>query len=489
MREPAQAREADSEPDGDPSSVRALFRRSLSSESAARMARRERQVISEARPAQEAARMGKPELAGTDGVVVKAQLQERLLEEISRKNLLGSGEEAIAQAVQDFVARVLADEDLPLNGDERARLADELTEEALGLGPLAALMVDPAVTDILVNGPDQVYVERFGRLEKTQVRFRDREHILRIIERLAMRIGRRIDAAWPMVDLRLADGSRVNATIPPASIDGPTLSIRRFGKRRLRQEDLMRAGMFSPEMGGFLAAAVRGRLNILVSGGTGAGKSTLLGALAESIASDERIVTIEDTAELLLDQDHVVRLETRPPNVEGRGQITQRDLLINALRMRPTRILVGEVRAGEALDMLQAMNTGHDGGLCTLHANSPRDALSRLETMVLMAGMDLPSRAIREQIVAALDLVVHVRRFEDGVRRVESISEVVGLEGLTPLMQDLFRFERSGRQGRRILGSFAATGIVPRFAEEMRTEGQPFSMEWFQRVEGSGGRG
>ncbi|GJM20487.1 MAG: hypothetical protein DHS20C15_04020 [Planctomycetota bacterium] len=341
-------------------------------------------------------------------------------------------------------------------------------------------MGDPAVTDILVNGPDQVFVERFGRLERAAVRFRDAEHVQRLIERLALRVGRRIDQSWPMVDLRLPDGSRVNATLPPASIDGPTLSVRRFGRRRLTQQDLLTHRSASEPMLAFLRLAVRGRLNILISGGTGAGKSTLLGALCESIPPDERIVTIEDTAELILEQEHVVRLETRPANVEGRGLITARDLVINALRMRPTRLIVGEVRAGEALDMLQAMNTGHEGSLTTLHANAPRDALSRLETLCLMSGTELPSRAIREQIVSAIQLVVHVSRGRDGVRRVESVAEVVGLEGTTLQLQEIFRFERAGFASGRVQGAFTSTGIVPRAVEELARRGEDVDVALFR---------
>jgi pilus assembly protein CpaF len=305
--------------------------------------------------------------------------------------------------------------------------------------------------------------------------------LVRIIQRIAARVGRRIDESSPMVDARLADGSRVNATLPPVSLDGPTLSIRRFGKRRLRRDELLRLGMFSPEIMAFLDCIVRARKNVLVSGGTGAGKSTFLGAIAEAIPPGERIVTIEDAAELILDQEHVVRMETRPANAEGHGRIMARDLVINALRMRPDRIIVGEVRSGEAIDMLQAMNTGHDGGLTTIHANSPRDALARLETMVLMAGMELPSRAIREQIGSALHFVVHVRRFEDGVRRVDSIAELSGIEGLTIQLQDIFRFERQGRRGRLIEGRFAATGVVPRVVGELRERGIDVPMSWFQR--------
>jgi pilus assembly protein CpaF len=307
-----------------------------------------------------------------------------------------------------------------------------------------------------------------------------------VIERIAARVGRRIDQASPMVDLRLADGSRVNATIPPVSIDYPTLSIRRFGRRRLRRSELIELGMMSESMERFLDAAVRARQNVLISGGTGAGKSTLLGALAEAIPNDERIVTIEDTAELMLDQEHVVRLETRPQNVEGRGAISARDLVVNALRMRPTRIIVGEVRAGEALDMLQAMNTGHEGSLSTVHSNSARDALARIETMVLMAGIELPSRAIREQIVNAIDLVVHVHRFEDGVRRVVGVSEITGMEGTTPLLQEIFRFQRSGRQGKRIVGEFVATGVIPRLVERMRERNEILPMTWFTKAGGGG---
>jgi len=284
-----------------------------------------------------------------------------------------------------------------------------------------------------------------------------------------------------MVDLRLPDGSRVNATIPPVSIDGPTISIRRFGRQRLKRADLLRLGMISKEMLAFLQQAVHQRKNVLISGGTGAGKSTMLGALAEAIPEYERIVTIEDTAELILDQEHVVRMETRPPNVENRGVITARDLVINALRMRPDRIIVGECRSGEALDMLQAMNTGHDGGLTTVHANAPRDALNRLETMVLMAGIELPSRAIREQIVSALHFVVHVRRCDDGVRRVESIAEITGLEGGTPLLQDIFRYVQTGRAGRKLIGTFQPTGIVPRLMHEMREKGIESDLTIFQR--------
>jgi pilus assembly protein CpaF len=418
-------------------------------------------------------------------LALKADLQARLLEEISRRGLLAADDETIAEAIEDFARPLLAEDELALNEAERDRLVEELVEETLGVGPLAPLLADPAVTDVLVNGPDAVYVERFGRLESTPVRFRDSAHLLHVMERIAARVGRRIDAASPMADLRLPDGSRVNATVPPASPDGPTLSIRRFGRRRLRATELQKLGAFSEAMGAFLGTAVRHRLNVLISGGTGAGKSTLLGALAESIGATERVVTIEDTLELSLDQANWVRLEARPANVEGRGRITARELVINSLRMRPDRLIVGEVRGGEALDMLQAMNTGHDGSLTTVHANSPRDALARVETMVLMAGMDLPSRAIREQIVSALDLIVHVERFEDGVRRIATVAEVVGLEGNTPLLQDLFCFERRGLERGRVRGDFLATGIVPRCATEIRRRGTEIPTSWFRKPSGA----
>jgi len=460
--------------------IRARFGRSMSTDLAARLSGEEREPLWRSAPETTPAVRG----ATVDFMSIKSRLHSRLLDEIGERSMFGSGEDAISAAVQDFVARVLATEDIPLNASERERLADELTQETLGLGPLAPLLADPAVSDILVNGFDQVYVERFGRLIKTDVRFRDDEHVQRVIERIAARVGRRIDQASPMVDVRLPDGSRVNATIPPVSLDGPTISIRRFGRQRLRREDLIRLGMFTREMLTFLENVVVARKNVLISGGTGAGKSTLLGALAEAIPEHERVVTIEDTAELILDQEHIVRMETRPPNVEGRGVITARDLVINSLRMRPDRIIVGECRGAEALDMLQAMNTGHDGGLTTVHANSPRDALNRLETMVLMAGLDLPSRAIRDQIVSALHIVVSVRRFDDGVRRIDTIAEITGMESGTPLLQDVFRFQQTGRNGRKVIGAFAPTGIVPKIVHELREKGIQVPLEIFQRQDG-----
>jgi pilus assembly protein CpaF len=461
--------------------IQRALRRSRTSETSDRLRNAARKPPGQTGP-EDIARTETPMIKGrADYLAVKGVLQERLLREIGNRNLFGLADSEVAAAVQEFTARVLETENLPLNEDERSRLAEELMEETTGLGPLAPLMADPAITDILVNGPNQVWVERFGKLEHTDVRFRDHEQIVRVIERIAGIVGRRIDTASPMADLRLADGSRVNATLPPVTVDGPTISIRRFGRKRLRREDLFNLGMMSKEMLAFLDISVRNRINVLISGGTGAGKSTLLGALAEMIPASERIITIEDTAELVLDQEHVVRMETRPANVEGRGRIAARELVINALRMRPDRIMVGEVRAGEALDMLQAMNTGHDGSMTTIHSNSPRDALSRLETMVLMAGVELPSRAIREQITSAIQLLVHVRRFEDGVRRIDTIAEMSGMEGNTPLLQDVFVYRRRGRQGRRVIGEFSATGIVPHFIEDLSQRGLEVPFEWFKK--------
>ncbi len=402
---------------------------------------------------------------------IKGSLHERLIDQMNEQGMLTRPDEELEQFVSEFVAGVLENEEMPLNELERRRLGEDLLEETLGTGPLSPLMGDPAVTDILVNRYDEVYIERFGQLEATDVCFRDEDHLIRIIQRIAARVGRRIDTSSPMVDARLPDGSRVNATLPPVTIDGPTLSIRRFGRRRLTANDLLRLGMFSEQMRRFFELIVIHRKNVIISGGTGSGKSTLLGAIAEAIPDHERIITIEDAAELLLQQRHVVRMETRALNLEGKGQITQRDLVVNALRMRPDRILMGEVRSGEALDMLQAMNTGHDGSLTTIHANSPRDAFSRLETMVMMAGMELPSKAIREQAVSALDFIIQVRRYEDGVRRVERVTEVVGMEQITPQLQEIYLFRQTGRDSGGVRGQYQATGIIPRIADELLDRG------------------
>lgn len=431
-----------------------------------------------------------PISGATSFASVKAVMHQQLLEDLDRRERITADEDELTGLVTEFVTDALETQDWPLNKSERKQLVDDLIEETIGVGPLASLLADPAVSDVLVNGPFKVFVERFGRLEPTSVRFRDDEHLMRIIGRIAARVGRRIDESSPMVDARLPDGSRVNATLPPVTIDGPTLSIRRFGRRRLRSDDLMKLGMFTSNMREFLRIAIRGRINMIVSGGTGSGKSTFLGAMAEAIPDNERIVTIEDAAELQLDQEHVVRMETRPPNIEGQGRIVARDLVVNSLRMRPDRIIVGEVRAGEALDMLQAMNTGHDGSLTTIHANSPRDAVSRLETMVLMAGLDLPSKAIREQAASAIDVIVQVKRYEDGIRRVQAISELVGMEGDTPQIQEIFRFVAKGKVNRRIQGEFVATGVVPHVVSRLRESDVDVPMHLFQAsTSGSDNRG
>jgi len=364
---------------------------------------------------------------------------------------------------------LIEEQAVPLSVRDRERLAEEILHEVYGLGPIEPLMRDPDISDILVNTSRQVYIERLGKLEPTPDIFRDDQHLLQIIDRIVSRVGRRIDESSPMVDARLPDGSRVNAIIPPLALDGPLLSIRRFGRSALTVEDLMRLGTMSPDMVTVLRAMVRARLNILVSGGTGSGKTTLLNCLSSFIPDQERIVTIEDSAELQLQQPHVCRLETRPPNIEGRGEVTQRDLVRNSLRMRPDRIIVGEVRGGESLDMLQAMNTGHDGSISTIHANTPRDSLSRLEMMMQMAGITLPTRAMRQQISSALDLIVSTARLTDGSRKVISVSEVAGMEGDTIMLQELFAYQREGvdEQG-NIMGRFVATGIRPRFAEKVK---------------------
>jgi pilus assembly protein CpaF len=370
------------------------------------------------------------------------------------------------------VENMIAQEGIPLSRPERDRLVVEIQHETLGLGPLEPLLQDPEISDILVNGPSGVYVERHGKIEKTDVGFKDNEHLMAVIERIVSKVGRRVDEASPLVDARLADGSRVNVIIPPLAIDGPAVSIRRFGVKPLRMENLLANGSLTEEMASTFDAMVKARMNIIVSGGTGAGKTTLLNILSASIPDDERIITVEDAAELILQQDHTVRLETRPPNIEGKGAVTQRDLVRNALRMRPDRIIVGEVRGGEALDMLQAMNTGHDGSISTIHANTPRDALSRIETMVLMAGFDLPTKAIREQISSALNVVLQVSRKSDGTRKVVNVSEVTGMEGDVVVMQDIFVYEKRGvdREG-KVLGEFHATGVRPKFLNAVHAAG------------------
>ncbi|MEX2356004.1 MAG: CpaF family protein [Thermaerobacterales bacterium] len=385
------------------------------------------------------------------------------------------------QEIKDSIHLYLGEENdvLPAERDE---ITNQLFAEILGYGPLQPLLDDPEVSEIMVNGPDRVYVEKKGRLVESGARFQDSAQVMHLIEKIVMPLGRRIDESSPMVDARLPDGSRVNAIIPPLAIHGPSLTIRKFAKEALRVDNLIEFGTITSGMAAFLEACVKSRLNILVSGGTGSGKTTTLNVLSSFIPSDERIVTIEDAAELQLNQDHIVSLETRPPNIEGRGEITIRNLVRNSLRMRPDRIVVGEVRSGEALDMLQAMNTGHDGSLTTAHANTPRDALSRLETMVLMAGIDLPIRAIREQIASALDLIVQQSRLKDGSRRVTHITEVQGMEGDVVVLQDIFVFHQTGVDSEgRVIGSVHPTGIRPRFYSRIQAAGINLPSDIFDR--------
>jgi pilus assembly protein CpaF len=395
------------------------------------------------------------------------------------RNTENASPDAIRGILAEQFPIALEQERLTLNRTDRLRLQDAVLAEIVGYGPIQDLVLDDTVSEIMVNGPRQVWIEREGKLFLTDVAFADADHILRIIQRIVAPLGRRCDESSPMVDARLPDGSRVNAIIPPLSLVGPTLTIRKFRRTPLGPADLLANETITPSAMQFLRACVQGRLNIVVAGGTGAGKTTLLNALSSYLSRRERIVTIEDAAEVRLQQTHVISLETRPPNVEGRGEVTIRDLFRNALRMRPDRIVIGECRGAEALDMLQAMNTGHDGSLTTIHANGPRDALSRIETMVLMSGADLPLRAIREQAVAALDLVVYIERLQDGTRRVTQISEIRGLEGEVITMQDIFAFHRDGFDGERVLGSLRPTGIRPSFNDKLTARGIELPPAWF----------
>lgn len=404
---------------------------------------------------------------------LKAELHKRVVAELAdAPPEKRERRELLAERLEHLLAGLMEEGGYHIPRAEQKQITAEVMDEVLGFGPITPLLRDPEVTEIMVNGPRRVYVERGGRLELTNVVFRDDRHVMHVIEKMVAPLGRRIDEGNPMVDARLPDGSRVNAIIPPLVLNGPTITIRKFYKDPLTAEKLLELGTLSREMLLFLEACVRARLNMIVSGGTGSGKTSMLNVLSSFIPGDERIITIEDAAELQLRQEHVVTLESRPPNVEGRGEVTIRDLVRNALRMRPDRIVVGEVRGGEALDMLQAMNTGHDGSLTTAHANSPRDVLSRLETMVLMAGMDLPVRAIRSQIAAAIDVIVHMARFKDGTRKVTHITEVQGMEGEIVVLQDIFVFEQVGvdAQG-KVRGRFRPTGVRPRFAERLRAAG------------------
>ena len=404
---------------------------------------------------------------------LKLRIHRQLLDRIDLGNLARMDVERANAQLRAAITQLIADQAVPLSERDRTQLGEEILHEVNGLGPIEPLLRDPEISDILVNSSKQVYIERGGKLELTPVIFRDDAHLLQIIDRIVSKVGRRIDESSPMVDARLPDGSRVNAIIPPLALDGPILSIRRFGAAPLTVDDLVRLRSVTPEMVSVLRAMVRARLNILISGGTGSGKTTLLNCLSSFIPDEQRIVTIEDSAELQLQQPHVVRLETRPPNVEGRGEVTQRDLVRNCLRMRPDRIILGEVRGPESLDMLQAMNTGHDGSICTIHANSARDSLSRLEMMMQMGGLNLPSRVMRQQITLALDVIIHTARLSDGSRKVIGVSEVVAMEGDTIGVQELFTFQRQGVDADgKVVGRFVSTGIRPRFADQIKASGE-----------------
>src|SRR6188474_866849 len=393
---------------------------------------------------------------------LKTRVQNKLLSELDPSMDITRTDD-VRRTIQDLFEQILAEENIVLSRPERARLFEQISAEILGFGPLQPLLEDETITEIMVNGAKNIYIERKGRLHRVPVTFENNDHVMRIIDRIVAPLGRRIDESSPYVDARLPDGSRVNAVIPPISLVGPTLTIRKFSRNPITVEQLIQFGSITGEAVQFLKACVEARLNILISGGTGSGKTTLLNVMSSFIPNDERIITIENAAELQLRQEHVVTLESRPPNIEGRGEITIRDLVINSLRMRPERIIVGECRGGETLDMLQAMNTGHDGSMTTAHANSPRDAIARVETMCLMAGMELPVRAIREQIASAVDCIVHQSRMKDGSRRITAVTEVQGMEGDVIVLQDIFAFEQTGVEGGKIVGRMKPTGIRPKF--------------------------
>ena len=401
---------------------------------------------------------------------LKVRVQNKLLSELDPSMDITRTED-VRRTIQDLFEQILGEENIVLSRPERARLFEQIAAEILGFGPLQPLLEDDTISEIMVNGPKNVYIERKGRLHRVPVTFESNDHVMRIIDRIVAPLGRRIDESSPYVDARLPDGSRVNAIIPPLSLVGPTLTIRKFSKNPITVDQLIQFGSISAEAVQFLKACVEARLNILISGGTGSGKTTLLNVMSSFIPNDERIITIENAAELQLRQEHVVTLESRPPNIEGRGEVTIRDLVMNSLRMRPERIIVGECRGGETLDMLQAMNTGHDGSMTTAHANTPRDALSRVETMCLMAGMDLPVRAIREQMASAVDVIVQQERMRDGTRKVTTVTEVSGMEGDVITMTDIFVFEHTGTENGKIVGRLRPTGLRPKFMDKIETAG------------------
>jgi pilus assembly protein CpaF len=412
---------------------------------------------------------------------LKVELHQRLLDLINLQALEQMSREQIQDEIGDIVAEELAKQNQALNQSERKQLVADVLDELLGLGPLEPLLKDPTITDILVNGHAKVFIERYGVLEPSPARFKDEKHLLRIIQKIVSAVGRRIDESSPLVDARLADGSRVNAVVPPLALDGALLSVRKFARVPISMDRLIEIGSVPAEMAEVLQAVVGSRRNVLISGGTGSGKTTLLNAMSAYIDDRERIVTIEDSAELQLQQEHVVRLETRPPNIEGRGEISQRDLVKNALRMRPDRIILGEVRAGEAFDMLQAMNTGHEGSMTTVHANTSRDALSRVEQMIGMSGIDIPARSSRAQIASAMHVVVQVARLSDGRRKVVSVSELTGMEGDVITMQEIFRFRQTGVDAEGVVkGRFEATGIRPRFLDQVMAHGITLSADLFR---------
>ncbi|MBV6469929.1 CpaF family protein [Nitrospirales bacterium NOB] len=418
--------------------------------------------------------------AGFQHHELKDRLHQRVIEMLDLNAISAMSHAAVVEQLTKLIEQLLQQESVPLNQRERAQVTQDILHEVLGLGPLEPLLADHTVNDILVNGHKQVFVERLGRLELTPIQFKDDAHLKKIIEKIVSRVGRRIDESVPMVDARLADGSRVNAIIPPLAIDGPSLSIRKFSKDPLQLYHLVEKRSLTPEIGELMKAIVQARLNILISGGTGSGKTTLLNVLSGFIPNDERIVTIEDAAELQLRQDHVVRLETRPANIEGKGEIAQRELVKNALRMRPDRIILGEVRGAESLDMLQAMNTGHDGSLTTVHANSARDALTRIETLVSMAGLNLGTKAMRHYVSSALDVIIQIARLSDGTRKLISLQEVVGMEGDLITLQEIFVFQQTGVDGNhKVKGRFKATGVRPKFAERLAAKGVALSPDLF----------
>jgi len=414
---------------------------------------------------------------------LKTKIHRKLIDRLDFSNIDLIEKDLLFREISRIIESLIVEEKTPLSATEKEGLIVDIMNETFGLGPIEPLLADQDISDILINRYDQVYIEKFGKLSKVDVTFRDANHLLQIIDRIVSKVGRRVDESSPYVDARLPDGSRINAIIPPVALDSPILSIRRFGVDPLKMSDILAFNSINENMAQLLESCVGARLNTLISGGSGTGKTTLLNILSEFIPVDERVITIEDSAELQMKQEHVVRLETRPPNIEGKGEITQRDLVRNTLRMRPDRIIVGEVRGGEALDMLQAMNTGHDGSLSTIHSNTARDALARLETMVLMAGMELPQRAIREQISSAIHIVIHLSRLSDGSRKIISISEITGMEGNTIVMQDIFVYDRKGvGPDGRVKGEFVPTGVRPRFAEKLKVSGFEIPLHFFERT-------